>query len=880
MNVSTKTICPYCGVGCGVLAKLEKDGSVSIAGDKTHPANHGRLCSKGAALGETVSMEGRLLTPYVYGKEVEWDSAIQAVAEGFQRIVSEHGPDSIAFYLSGQLLTEDYYLANKLIKGFIGTANVDTNSRLCMSSTVAGHKRAFGSDTVPCSYEDLEKAKLVVLTGSNAAWCHPVLFQRLVKAKKDNPDLKIVVIDPRKTTSCDIADLHVAIKPGTDVKLFNGLLVYLEQSGELNSLFVDNFSQGMEDALASAKSDAPNIKYVAQTCGLTEKDVEKFYQLFAGTERVVTVYSQGVNQSSQGVDKVNSIINCHLFTGRIGRPGMGPFSFTGQTNAMGGREVGGLSNQLAAHMDIENETHREIVQTFWSSPTMPSKAGLKAVDLFQKIKEGEIKAVWIMCTNPVVSLPNADSVREALNKCEMVVVSDCVNTDTTQYADILLPVATWGEKSGTVTNSERRISRQRSFLEKPKGVKADWEIIRDVALRMGFVEGFSFTSEAQVFREHAALSGVQNNGSRDFDISGMANLDDAAYEKLKPIQWPVAHQADMGTARMFGDGKFFTPSKKAQFIAVTHQSPKNATSEEFPFILNTGRCRDQWHTMTRTGRSPRLAEHAPEPYAELHPQDASKIGATDNELVNISSRWGKIIVRLRVKESQQPGNVFVPIHWNDHFASCARVDSVVNPETDKISGQPEFKHTPVQINVYKPTWHGFLLSRREMEISGASYWAKATGRNFSRYEIAGEQSPEDWPLWAREILCANDEDVNWVEFLDKSRGHYRGIRLVGNKIESCIFIAPDLDLPSRAWLSSLFKKDSLDNQERSSLLSGKAPAGQVDTGPRICACHGVGLNIIKEAIKNGATTVEQIGELTKAGTNCGSCIPELKQLLA
>ena len=878
---SVKTICPYCGVGCGVLASVDEQGNVSVAGDPEHPANLGRLCSKGAALGETVGLDGRLLYPEINGQKVEWDAALNKVAHGFSDIIREHGPDAVAFYVSGQLLTEDYYLANKLMKGFIGSANIDTNSRLCMSSTVAGYKRAFGSDTVPCSYEDLERAKLLVLTGSNTAWCHPVLFQRINQAKKDNPDMMVVVIDPRRTTTCEIADLHLPLQPGTDTTLFNGLLTYLDQQDEVNSLFVDNYTEGAAEALATAKASAPSTAAVAHTCGLNEADVTEFYRLFARTERVVTVFSQGVNQSSAGTDKVNAIVNCHLLTGRIGRPGMGPFSFTGQTNAMGGREVGGLANQLAAHMEVNNPEHRDLVQRFWQSPVIAEKDGLKAVEMFEAIEKGDIKAVWIMCTNPVVSLPDADRARAALEKCELVVVSECVaDTDTTHVADVLLPALTWGEKDGTVTNSERRISRSRPFLSRPGEAQADWWIINQVARRIGFVDGFVYDTVEDVFREHAALSGFENEGKRDFDISALSGLDRDGYDAIVPVQWPVNEQGE-GTARMFSDGRFYTATGKAQFAAITPRPPANAVDNNFPMILNTGRTRDQWHTMTRTGKAPRLTEHSPEPYGEIHPEDAAMLNVTDGSLIRIFSRWGEIIVRARFNEGQQHGAVFVPMHWGGQFASNGRVDSVVNPATDPISGQPEFKHTPVRITPYQPAWHGFLLSRRQLDLHDATYWARATGDGFYRYELAGEQAPGDWGTWARGMLCTSEHDVNWVEYLDVATRRYRGVRLVGNRVESCIFIAPGHELPSRSWLGGLFRQETLSDEERKGLLIGKPPADGEDVGPIVCACFSVGVNTIVAAIKDqNLKTTEEIGQALKAGTNCGSCVPELKELIA
>ena len=878
MSPAIQTTCPYCGVGCGVLATPDGHGGATIAGDPRHPANFGRLCSKGSALGQTLDLEGRLLYPEVAGERCDWETALNHVAAGFQQIIARHGRDAVAFYVSGQLLTEDYYVANKLMKGFIGSANIDTNSRLCMASSVAGHKRAFGSDTVPCAYEDLERAKLIVLVGSNTAWCHPVLYQRISQARQDNPDLDIVVIDPRRTATCDIADMHLPIRSGSDALLFNGLLKYLHDHDETNEFFVGRCTEGMTEALTSAK--AATVETVAAEVGIDAQQLAAFYRLFARTERVVTVYSQGVNQSSSGTDNVNAIINCHLLTGRIGRPGMGPFSFTGQPNAMGGREVGGLANQLAVHMDIDNPQHRDCVQRFWNSPVVADKQGLKAVQLFDAIDEGRVKAVWIMATNPAVSLPDADKVRRALQQCELVVVSDCVrHTDTSACAHVLLPALAWGEKDGTVTNSERRISRQRAFLPPPGEAKADWWIIAEVARRMGFAGHFDYDGPWAIFDEHARLSGFENGGGRDFDISGLSGLERDDYDTLQPVQWPVVN--DGGTKRLFGDGRFFTPTQRARFIAVEPRPPVNAPGNDFPLILNTGRVRDHWHTMTRTAKSPRLGEHKPEPFVQIHPLDARGFGVVDGGLGRVFSRWGEAIVRVSEDDSQQRGHVFIPIHWNDQYASHARVDALVNPETDPVSGQPEFKHTPVRLAPYTPQWHGFILSRRMLTLQGAGYWARATGDGFYRYEIAGEQPPQDWPAWARRFLCASDDDVNWVEYLDQRGGRYRGVRMVGDRVESCIFIAPDHALPPRSWLGGLFKKARLDDMERQGLLLGKPLSAESDAGDIVCACFSVGGNTIVNAIRDQRlTTAQEVGAALKAGTNCGSCVPEIKSLLA
>ncbi|MCK5933278.1 MAG: molybdopterin-dependent oxidoreductase, partial [Fulvimarina manganoxydans] len=610
-----RTTCAYCGVGCGVLATPQADGSVSIAGDPDHPANFGRLCSKGSALGETIGLEDRLLSPQVDGRSASWDEALERVASGFSKVIAEDGPDAVAFYVSGQFLTEDYYVANKLMKGFIGSGNIDTNSRLCMASSVAGHRRAFGADTVPGTYRDLEEADLVVLVGSNLAWCHPVTYQRLAAAKAARPAMKIVLIDPRRTASAEIADMHLAIEPDGDTALFSGLLYAIAEGGAVHCDFVARLTEGFVDALRASR--AFPVAKVAAATGLDEDAIRAFYDLFTAREKVVTVYSQGVNQSVSGTDKVNAIINCHLATGRIGRPGMGPFSITGQPNAMGGREVGGLANQLAAHMAIENPHDRALVGEFWQAPNIARKPGLKAVDLFRAVETGKVKAIWIAGTNPVVSMPDADRVKAALAACPLVVVSDVVSrNDTLPFAHVALPAAAWGEKDGTVTNSERRISRQRPFLPLPGEARPDWAIFAEVGRRMGF-SGFDFTNSAEVFDEHARLSAYRNEGSRDFDIGGLAGLASDAYDALNPVQWPVkASENESGEKRFFADGRFYHPDGKARFVAF--RAPVRETAANGEFVLNTGRVRDHWHTMTRTGRSARLSAHTAEPFAELH----------------------------------------------------------------------------------------------------------------------------------------------------------------------------------------------------------------------------------------------------------------------
>src|SRR5690349_14910856 len=539
-----KTTCAYCGVGCGILATPDGRGGAAISGDPEHPANFGRLCSKGSALGETLGLENRLLHPMIRCdkgtmERVAWSDALDHVAHRFQHIIARDGPEAVAFYLSGQMLTEDYYVANKLMKGFVGSANVDTNSRLCMASSVAGHRRAFGADTVPGCYEDVDEADLLVLVGSNAAWCHPVIFQRMLAATHKR-GARMVVIDPRRTDTAEEAELFLGLKPGSDTALFSGLLVYLAENGALDRNYIANHTSGFEDALARARQIAGSVAATALATGLSEADVASFFQMFRETERVVTFYSQGVNQSAQGTDKVNAILNCHLATGRIGKPGASPISLTGQPNAMGGREVGGLANQLAAHMGFTS-VDVDRVRRFWQAPRVATREGLKAVQLFEAIARGEIKALWVIGTNPAVSLPEADAVREALNKLELFVVSENVSSNDTvnSGAHVLLPALAWGEKSGTVTNSERRISRQRAFLPAPGEARPDWWMLSEVGKRLGFGAAFEYKSAADVFREHAALSAFENNGNRDFDIGALKAVSNEGFDQMAPVQWPI-----------------------------------------------------------------------------------------------------------------------------------------------------------------------------------------------------------------------------------------------------------------------------------------------------------------------------------------------------
>jgi len=880
------TTCPYCGVGCGITARVDPiKHQVEIQGDEKHPSNFGRLCSKGSALAETIELKSRLLEPSVYGHDCSWSEALDMVADSFLSIIKKHGPDAVAIYGSGQLLTEDYYVANKLMKGFIGSGNMDTNSRLCMSSSVAGHKRAFGSDTVPGCYEDYEQAEMIVLVGANTAWCHPVSFQRIRAAKENNPALKIVVIDPRRTASCDIADLHLPIAIGNDTILFNGLLHYLSQNGALDQPYIDQHTEGWSEALKSAQASSTDIAQLAEQCKLDKQDVALFFKWFAEHKKVMSLYSQGVNQSSSGTDKVNSIINCHLATGSIAILGAGPFSLTGQPNAMGGREVGGLAHQLAAHMDFTHPEDIERVARFWKTDNIAQKPGYFAVDLFDAIYGGKVKAVWIMGTNPVVSLPNADKVKKALQQCDFVVVSDCIaETDTTALAHVKLPALGWSEKDGTITNSERRISRQRALFKPSGSAKPDWWIVTQVARRMGFEQAFHYSSNVEIFREHAALSGYENNPQqhlRDFDISEFAELSQQQYDQLQPTQWPVNKQNPQGLARIFADHRFFTASEKAQFISITPRPAGNLPDQDFPLILNTGRLRDQWHTMTRTALSAKLNQHKPEPFVEIHPIDAEQYKMLQNTLAVVESNWGKMIARVQITDTQQQGALFIPMHWTEQYASQGRIGALVNPVVDPISHQPESKHTPVSIKTYQAVWYGFILSRYPVKFKHPEYLVKVKGNQFYRYELAGDTRPESWQEWSKNILCSSSHETpQWQEYMDSAASKYRAARIVDKQLQSVVFIAPSIDLPERNWLSGLFEKPALEQQDRLALLTGRPPLGSPDVGTIVCACFNVGEKTIQSAIKEKALkTHQEVGQCLKAGTNCGSCIPEIKALL-
>ncbi len=874
-----RTTCPYCGVGCGVMVSSSPNGGVAapVSGDQAHPANRGLLCVKGSALHETTTTDGHLMHPQVLGSRTSWARALDEVAGAIREAADRYGPESVGFYLSGQLLTEDYYVANKLAKGFIGTPHVDTNSRLCMSSAVAAHKRAFGEDVVPACYQDLELADLLVLTGSNAAWNHPVLYQRMKAA--DREGRRVVVIDPRRTATAELADLHLAIRPGSDTVLFNGLLVWLADTGAADTAYLDRHCEKFDDALAQAREVAFAPQRVAELCDVPASDIMTFYHWFAETHRTVTAFSQGVNQSSAGTDNANAIINCHLATGRVGKPGASPFSLTGQPNAMGGREVGGLANTLAAHMEYDDSRSRDRVKRFWQCESVPDGPGYKAVDLFQAVHRGEIKVLWIMGTNPAVSLPDSQYVREALKQCPVVIVSDCVeHTDTTALADILLPAEGWGEKDGTVTNSERRISRQRRFLPATGEARPDWAILADVGRRLGFGAFFDWPNAAAVFREHARLSGFENQGGRRFNLEALADLSDEEYEHLEPIQWPVTPANPGGTVRLYGDGRFSTPSGRARLIPIESRLPELEPDGAHPLVINTGRIRDQWHTMTRTAKAPRLLQHRQEPFVDMHPDDIRRFGLREGQLASLtpSRNSGRFVGRVRAEPGQRPGGVFVPIHWNHQFAPESVASTLIRPVTDPVSGQPESKFGTAAIAPFQARWHGRLLRRKGAPGGwAADYWCRVPQPDCDSWWLAGAEEVD----WVRQI-------TRWLGGVpdlvmeDRGGGRYRAARLVNGRLDGVLLVDRDLTaLPGIHWLAERFGSDQLTDLERRGLLSGQNVEAE-DIGPVICSCFQVGEYQIEALARDGVEDVEELGQRLKCGTNCGSCLPELRNLLA
>ncbi|KHK93220.1 nitrate reductase [Novosphingobium malaysiense] len=842
-----RTTCAYCGVGCGISAEVRGERAVAISGDRDHPANRGSLCSKGTHLGETVGLEGRLLAPMIGQGEASWDEALDLVAGRMRDCIAEHGPDSVAFYVSGQLLTEDYYAANKLMKGFIGSGNIDTNSRLCMASAVAAHTRAFGEDVVPCSYDDLDAADLVLLVGSNTAWCHPVIWQRLEKTR-ERRGTRIVVIDPRRTETAEQADLHIPVAPDGDVALFNALLADMKRRG-----LVD------EEYLATHVAvDAGFWDDLSPESGIPDAIFRKLCDLVARHPRTVTLFSQGANQSVCGTDKGNAITNFHLATGRINRIGAGPFSITGQPNAMGGREVGGLANMLACHLGFSEEERAEAA-AFWNAPNICTGPGLKAVDMFRAVHAGKIRFLWVMATNPAVSLPDSTFVREALARCPTVVVSDVIaDTDTGRLAHVRLPAHAWGEKDGTVTNSERRISRQRALFSPPGQTRADWQIVADVAARMGWGESFAWANAAAVFREYAHMTGLAKARDKVLDLAVLAEMDDAAYADMEPFKW--------GGERPFAKG-YPTASGKARLVAVT--APAEVTDPAFPLRLNTVRYRDQWHTMTRTGLSPALSHHRPEPLLEVHPDDASDLGLVEGGFGRVETAHGNSVYRVSLTKGQRRGEICVPMHWSDAMAGQGRSNRLPSQAVDPVSGQPGYKNGAARVTAIAPEWRAFVVRRDVLAPEGVLYWTRSRVKTGWLYELAGDGTID---------LAALLPDGERLEVADTARGMRRiAVRGEDGALIAAAYVTRSGELPSRTWVA---EQVGLKEASAAEVLAGRPSTPLPDRGPIVCVCHGVGEKEIALAVHDGAAAVAEVGACTRAGTNCGSCRPAIARLIA
>ncbi|WP_375241220.1 molybdopterin-dependent oxidoreductase [Polaribacter sp.] len=761
MKKEIKTTCSYCGVGCGIVVKKDINNKIFVEGDKEHPVNKGMLCSKGMNLHYVANdTSDRILYPEMrwsrsHPKErVSWNDALDRAASVFKSVIKKHGPDSVAFYVSGQSLTEEYYIANKLTKGFLGTNNIDTNSRLCMSSAVVGYKKTFGEDSVPISYADIELADCFLITGANPAWCHPILFRRIEQHKEKNPNVKIIVIDPRKTDTANFADLHLQLKPGTDIVLYNAIGRRLYKRGLIDEDFIKNYTQGFQDYKKVILETS--LKKASKICGVLEDDIEKAAEIIGLSKGFISMWAMGLNQSVIGTDKNTSLLNLSLITGHVGKPGSGPFSLTGQPNAMGGREVGGMANLLAVHKDLNNEEHRAEVAQFWGVDKISAKPGLTATEMFDALESGKLKAIWIACTNPLVSLPNSHRIEKAMAKSKFVVVQEISHkSDTVAYADLVLPAASWLEKEGTMTNSERRISYLPKEIDAPGEARPDVEIFCDFAQRMGF-RGFNYNSTEEIYDEYTAMT----KGTK-IDVSFLN------YERLKlegTFQWPVNKYRSKGTPRLFEDKKFYTPSQKAIFnVPSSIQNTAIETSDEFPLILTTGRIRDQWHTMTKTGKVSRLKTHYPKPVLEINPVDAYLNNIKDGDITEIKSANGVVRVRAKVTDVIKEGVVFLPMHWGKVLQSnLNRANNLTNTHLDPISKEPDFKFTTVAVSKYKKP-------KEKIIIAGAGAAAFRFLQNYRDYNDVDEIhvfSMESNLFYNRVLLPEYvTEELSWEQLL-------------------------------------------------------------------------------------------------------------------
>jgi len=942
----TASTCPYCGVGCGVIVESRGDQIVGVKGDPAHPANFGRLCTKGSTLAlsaaQPIQMQTRLLRPQMRPsidqsfKNASWDDALQNCAQTFAQIIKNDGPDAVGFYISGQLLTEDYYVFNKLAKGLIGTNNVDTNSRLCMSSAVAGYKQTLGADAPPNCYDDVNHAQCIFIVGSNTAYAHPILFRRIEEAKKSNPAMKIIFADPRKTQTAEIADLYLPLLPGTDVALFNGMLHIMLWEGWTKPEYIAAHTNGFDALKTTVRDYTPD--HVAQLCGISKADLYEATKLFATSPATLSLYCQGLNQSSSGTAKNAALINLHLATAQIGRPGAGPFSLTGQPNAMGGREVGGLANLLSAHRDMADPMHRAEVAALWGVPSVPSKPGKSAVEMFQAAADGEIKALWIACTNPAQSMPDQATVRRALERAELVVVQEAyATTATCNYAHVLLPATTWGEKVGTVTNSERRISRVRAAVPPPGLARHDWDIVVNFAQRLeamlpsksisavhepleslllmppqaslfDYIRDTDEASAEAIWNEHR-----ESTRGRDLDITGMsyAMLDAA------PQQWPLPEGASVGKVRLYEDSIFPTPDGKAKFVNTVYQPTAEVRESRFPFSLTTGRLRDQWHGMSRTGNLGRLFGHVAEPVVQMNPQDMTRRLLKEGELVHVTSKRGSIVLPVQASAEVGMSQAFIAMHWGEEFLSgrspngerLAGVNALTTSAFCPSSKQPELKHAAVKILKAEMPWS--LLAVAWLDKSQAWSVREALKREMAGFEFAScvpfsNQLPldraadertgvlfraADYEAPTAEVLTRLEKllgltGATVLRYTDKKRSQHRTIRVreVSGDLQIDGFLLSG-DTRSEAWIKTLLQSEASASAYGRLLLSPGAtpPVAVQAASPQVCSCFSVNQEAIENCLAGTTGTDDSLlaklqGTL-KCGTNCGSCVPELKKII-
>lgn len=894
----TKSTCCYCGVGCGVIIHSQNDKIIDVKGDTEHPANFGRLCTKGATLHLTAKLDNRLLYPEMRlsreapRQRVSWDESLDYLTEKFAQTIEKHGPDSVAFYISGQLLTEDYYVFNKLAKGLIGTNNVDTNSRLCMSSAVAGYKTTLGADSPPACYEDIDHTNCLFIAGSNTAFAHPIIFRRIEDAKAKNPDLKIVVVDPRKTDTARSADLHLAILPGTDVALFNGLLHVMLWEGLLDMAYINAHTNGFDELKETLREYTP--KMVADICGIKQSDIIQAAKWF-GAGPTLSMYCMGLNQSIHGTDKNAALINLHLATGQIGKKGAGPFSLTGQPNAMGGREVGGMANLMSGHRDLNNAEHRAEVAKLWGIASVPEAAGKTAIEMFDAVKAGEIKAIWIACTNPAHSMPDLNNVLTALGNADLVVVQDAYsNTDTCAYADVLLPASTWGEKEGTVTNSERRITRVNPAVPPPAEAKHDWAIMVDFAQRLEKRLAksdtkqshlFAFNTTEDIFNEHR-----ESTRGRDLDITGLSY---AVLNEHGPQQWPFKTGESQGLARLYADGVFQKPDGKAQFANAVYKGTADKTDARHPLHLLTGRLRDQWHGMSRTGTTAQLFNHVEEPAIQMNADDMMRRSIKNGDIVKVQNKRGSLVLPVQASTDVQPSQTFIAMHWGSQFMHGLGVNALMPPNFDKTSKQPELKHTAIKIEKLELPWRmtvmravnsldmlqkiRALLPNFQYASCGLFGRESDHGIGMLILRAAHTEAPEGNLVEQIDAILGMTDDMPLLNYNDAKRGISKRILVESDQVTGVRLMGETL---AADWLKDVMSSGSFTDELRRWALAPVVapPTGQRGRGKIVCNCLDISQNEIIDNIDLGADLLTLQNKL-KCGTECGSCVPELKKLV-